>query len=227
MLSDRSIAYFINNKRYILESKKQKNKNELIVIGNFFQILKNENIENVTLKNLREWDNKNVLPAYRIAHGPIREKVRYYSKEHINIVKEIIRLKALGLEIPDIKKVIFDNIPECLLFLKSDIVKKKDLKNMMDIIKNINKKETDLIITVIRNCKKGFCNNFNIDNLNDEYIKDIISQYKNSNLENKEDENIICFILMLISAFNCYDENNNTFNKLKFSNYIDDIAGKY
>ena len=85
MLSDRSIAYFINNKRYILESKKQKNKNELIVIGNFFKTLKNENIENVTLKNLREWDNKNVLPAYRIAHGPIREKVRYYSKEHINI----------------------------------------------------------------------------------------------------------------------------------------------
>ena len=57
---------------------------------------------------------------------------------------------------------------------------------MMDIIKNINKKETDLIITVIRNCKKDFCNNFNIDNLNDEYIKDIISQYKSYNLENKE-----------------------------------------
>ncbi|MDA1469796.1 helix-turn-helix domain-containing protein [Brachyspira hyodysenteriae] len=61
-------------------------------------------MNNVTLKNLREWDNKNVLPAYRITHGPIREKVRYYSKEHIDIVREILRLKALGFEIPDIKK---------------------------------------------------------------------------------------------------------------------------
>ena len=97
----------------------------------------------------------------------------------------------------------------------------------MNIIKNINKKETDLIITVIKNCKKYFCNNFSIDNLNDEYIKDIISQYKDSNLENDEDKNIIGFILILISAFNCYDENNNIFDREKFSNYIDDIAGKY
>lgn len=227
MLNNISIAYFINNKRYILESKKYKNKNELIVIGDFFQILRDENIENVTLKNLREWDNKKLLPAYRITHGPIREKVRYYSKEHIDIVREILRLKALGLEIPDIKKIIFDNIPECLIFLKRDIVKKEDLKNMMNIIENINKKETDLIITVIKNCKKYFCNNFNIDNLNDEYIKDIISQYKQSNLENDEDVNIIGFILVLISACNCYDEINNIFDRKKFSNYIDDIAGKY
>ena len=78
MLNNISITYFINNKRYILESKKYKNKNELIVIGEFFQILRDENIENVTLKNLREWDNKNVLPAYRITHGPIREKVRTF-----------------------------------------------------------------------------------------------------------------------------------------------------
>lgn len=227
MLNNISIAYFINNKRYILKSKKYKNKNELIVIGEFFQILRNENIENVTLKNLREWDNKKLLPAYRITHGPIREKVRYYSKEHIDIVIEILRLKALGLEIPDIKKIIFDNIPEYLIFLKRDIVKKEDLKNMMDIIKNINKKEKDLIITVIKNCKKYFCNNFNINNLNNEYIKDIISQYKDSNLENDEDKNIIGFILILISACNCYDESNNIFDREKFSNYIDDIAGKY
>ncbi|WP_300369184.1 MerR family transcriptional regulator [Brachyspira sp.] len=227
MLNNNSIEYFIKNKRYILESKKHKNKNELIVIGDFFQILKDENIENVTLKNLREWDNKNVLPAYRITHGPIREKVRYYSKEHIDIVKEILRLKGLGFEIPDIKKVIFDNIPECLIFLSRDIIKKEDFKNMSGIIKNINKEETDLIITVIRNCKKDFCDNSNIDNLNDEYIKDIISQYKNANLVNKEDTYIIGFILVLISSFNCYDENNNTFNRLKFSNYIDDIVGKY
>ena len=227
MLNNISIAYFIKNKRYILESKTYKNKNELIVIGEFFQILKDENIENVTLKNLREWDNKKLLPAYRITHGPIREKVRYYSREHIDIVREILRLKALGLEIPDIKKIIFDNIPEYLIFLKRDIVKKEDLKNMMNIIENINKKETDFIITVIKNCKKYFCNNFSIDNLNDEYIKDIISQYKDSNLENDEDKNIIGFILILISACNCYDESNNIFDREKFSNYIDDIAGKY
>ena len=184
MLNDISIAYFINNKRYILESKKYKNKNELIVIGEFFQILRDENIENITLKNLREWDNKKLLPAYRMTHGPIREKVRYYSREHIDIVREILRLKALGLEIPDIKKIIFDNIPECLIFLKRD-------------------------------------------NLNDEYIKDIISQYKDSNLENDGDVNIIGFILILISACNCYDEINNIFDREKFSNYIDDIAGKY
>lgn len=227
MLNNISIAYFINNKRYILKSRTYKNKNELIVIGNFFQILKDENIENITLKNLREWDNKKLLPAYRIAHGPIREKVRYYSKEHIDIVREILRLKALGLEIPDIKKIIFDNIPEFLIFLNRDIVKKEDFKNMIDIIENINKKETDLIITVIKNCKKYFCNDFNIDNLNDEYIKEVISQYKDSNLENDEDANIISFILILISACNCYDDINNTFDREKFSHYIDDIAGKY
>ena len=227
MLNNISIAYFIKNKRYILESKTYKNKNELIVIGEFFQILKDENIENVTLKNLREWDNKKLLPAYRITHGPIREKVRYYSKEHIDIVREILRLKALGFELPDIKKVIFDNIPECLIFVGRDILKKEEIKEMNRLIENINKKEADIIKSVIKNSKKEFYNNFNIDNLNDDYIKDIINQYKNINLENKEDLNIISFILILISAFNCYDESNNIFDREKFSNYINDIAGKY
>lgn len=227
MLNNTSIAYFINNKRYILESIKNKNKNELIAIGNFLEILKNEEINNVTLKNLREWDNKNVLPAYRITHGPIREKVRYYSKEHIYIVREILRLKALGFELPDIKKVIFDNIPECLIFVSKDILKKEEIKKMKGLIENINKKEADIIKAIIKNSKKEFYNNFNIDNLNDEYIKYIISQYKDSNLENKEDSNIISFILILISAFNCYDENNNIFDREKFSNYINDIAGRY
>ena len=227
MLNNTSIAYFINNKRYILESIKNKNKNELIAIGNFLEILKNEEINNVTLKNLREWDNKNVLPAYRITHGPIREKVRYYSKEHIDIVREILRLKALGFELPDIKKVIFDNIPECLIFVGRDILKKEEIKEMNRLIENINKKEADIIKSVIKNSKKEFYNNFNIDNLNDDYIKDIINQYKNINLENKEDLNIISFILILISAFNCYDESNNIFDREKFSNYINDIAGRY
>ena len=227
MLNNTSIAYFIKNKRYILESIKNKNKNELIAIGNFLEILKNEEINNVTLKNLREWDNKNVLPAYRITHGPIREKVRYYSKEHIDIVREILRLKALGFELPDIKKVIFDNIPECLIFVGRDILKKEEIKEMNRLIENINKKEADIIKSVIKNSKKEFYNNFNIDNLNDDYIKDIISQYKDSNLENDEDKNIIGFILILISACNCYDESNNIFDREKFSNYIDDIAGKY
>ncbi|MDO7020954.1 hypothetical protein Q5M86_09225 [Brachyspira innocens] len=98
---------------------------------------------------------------------------------------------------------------------------------MKGLIENINKKEADIIKAIIKNSKKEFYNNFNIDNLNDEYIKDIISQYKNSNLENNEDSNIISFILILISAFNCYGENNNIFDREKFSNYIDDIAGKY
>ncbi|WP_300755152.1 MerR family transcriptional regulator [uncultured Brachyspira sp.] len=227
MLNNTSIAYFINNKRYILESIKNKNKNELIAIGNFLEILKNEEINNVTLKNLREWDNKNVLPAYRITHGPIREKVRYYSKEHIDIVREILRLKALGFELPDIKKVIFDNIPECLIFVSKDILKKEEIKKMKGLIENINKKEADIIKAIIKNSKKEFYNNFNIDNLNDDYIKDIINQYKNINLENKEDLNIISFILILISAFNCYDESNNIFDREKFSNYINDIAGRY
>lgn len=227
MLNNISIAYFIKNKRYVLESRKNKNKNELIIIGEFFQILKDEEINNVTLKNLREWDNKNVLPAYRITHGPIREKVRYYSKEHVDIVREILRLKALGFEIPDIKKVIFDNIPECLIFLSKDILKKEEIKKMKGLIENINKKEADIIKAIIKNSKKEFYNNFNIDNLNDEYIKNLISQYKDSNLENNEDSNIISFILIFISAFNCYDENNNIFDREKFSNYINDIAGKY
>lgn len=210
--------YYIKNKKYKLESKI--NKKELIAIGDFLKILKCEKIENVTLKNLREWDNKKLLQAFRVAHGPIREKVRYYTKQHINIVIEILRLKSLGFEIPDIKKVILNNTPENLILLNKDIDCKKNIKNIKDIIRNINDKELYIIKPMIKNAKKYFLEQMSIKELNYDDIKNIL--IKNTYLN--YDVGIIIFALILLSSFNCYDIDNDIFDSYKFSKYIDDIA---
>ncbi|MCZ9961945.1 MerR family transcriptional regulator [Brachyspira hyodysenteriae] len=210
--------YYIKNKKYKLESKI--NKKELIAIGDFLKILKCEKIENVTLKNLREWDNKKLLQAFRVAHGPIREKVRYYTKQHINIVIEILRLKSLGFEIPDIKKVILNNTPENLILLNKDIDCKKNIKNIKDIIRNINDKELYIINPMIKNAKKYFLEQMSIKELNYDYIKNILIKNKYLNY----DVGIIIFALILLSSFNCYDIDNDIFDSYKFSKYIDDIA---
>ncbi|ANN63472.1 MerR family transcriptional regulator [Brachyspira hyodysenteriae] len=210
--------YYIKNKKYKLESKI--NKKELIAIGDFLKILKCEKIENVTLKNLREWDNKKLLQAFRVAHGPIREKVRYYTKQHINIVIEILRLKSLGFEIPDIKKVILNNTPENLILLNKDIDCKKNIKNIKDIIRNINDKELYIIKPMIKNAKKYFLEQMSIKELNYDDIKNILIKNKYLNY----DVGIIIFALILLSSFNCYDIDNDIFDSYKFSKYIDDIA---
>ncbi|WP_416487419.1 MerR family transcriptional regulator [Brachyspira hyodysenteriae] len=210
--------YYIKNKKYKLESKI--NKKELIAIGDFLKILKCEKIENVTLKNLREWDNKKLLQAFRVAHGPIREKVRYYTKQHINIVIEILRLKSLGFEIPDIKKVILNNTPENLILLNKDIDCKKNIKNIKDIIRNINDKELYIINPMIKNAKKYFLEQMSIKELNYDDIKNILIKNKYLNY----DVGIIIFALILLSFFNCYDIDNDIFDSYKFSKYIDDIA---
>ncbi|MCZ9892533.1 MerR family transcriptional regulator [Brachyspira hyodysenteriae] len=210
--------YYIKNKKYKLESKI--NKKELIAIGDFLKILKCEKIENVTLKNLREWDNKKLLQAFRVAHGPIREKVRYYTKQHINIVIEILRLKSLGFEIPDIKKVILNNTPENLILLNKDIDCKKNIKNIKDIIRNINDKELYIIKPMIKNTKKYFLEQMSIKELNYDDIKNILIKNKYLNY----DVGIIIFALILLSSFNCYDIDNDIFDSYKFSKYIDDIA---
>lgn len=210
--------YYIKNKKYKLESKI--NKKELIAIGDFLKILKCEKIENVTLKNLREWDNKKLLQAFRVAHGPIREKVRYYTKQHINIVIEILRLKSLGFEIPDIKKVILNNTPENLILLNKDIDCKKNIKNIKDIIRNINDKELYIINPMIKNAKKYFLEQMSIKELNYDDIKNILIKNKYLNY----DAGIIIFSLILLSSFNCYDIDNDIFDSYKFSKYIDDIA---
>ncbi|MDA0035248.1 MerR family transcriptional regulator [Brachyspira hyodysenteriae] len=210
--------YYIKNKKYKLESKI--NKKELIAIGDFLKILKCEKIENVTLKNLREWDNKKLLQAFRVAHGPIREKVRYYTKQHINIVIEILRLKSLGFDIPDIKKVILNNTPENLILLNKDIDCKKNIKNIKDIIRNINDKELYIIKPMIKNAKKYFLEQMSIKELNYDDIKNILIKNKYLNY----DVGIIIFALILLSSFNCYDIDNDIFDSYKFSKYIDDIA---
>ncbi|MCZ9837848.1 MerR family transcriptional regulator [Brachyspira hyodysenteriae] len=210
--------YYIKNNKYKLESKI--NKKELIAIGDFLKILKCEKIENVTLKNLREWDNKKLLQAFRVAHGPIREKVRYYTKQHINIVIEILRLKSLGFEIPDIKKVIINNSPENLILLNKDIDCKKNIKNMKDIIRNINNKELYIIKPMIKNAKKYFLEQMSIKELNYDDIKNILIKNKYLNY----DSGIIIFALILLSSFNCYDIDNDIFDSYKFSKCIDDIA---
>ncbi|KLI21384.1 MerR family transcriptional regulator [Brachyspira hyodysenteriae] len=210
--------YYIKNKKYKLESKI--NKKELIAIGDFLKILKCEKIENVTLKNLREWDNKKLLQAFRVAHGPIREKVRYYTKQHINIVIEILRLKSLGFEIPDIKKVILNNTPENLILLNKDIDCKKNIKNIKDIIRNINDKELYIIKPMIKNAKKYFLEQMSIKELNYDDIKNILIKNKYLNY----DVGIIIFALILLISFSCYDIDNDIFDSYKFSKYIDDIA---
>lgn len=213
--------YYIKNKKYKLESKRNKNKSELIAIGDFLKILKCEKIENVTLKNLREWDNKKLLEAFRVAHGPIREKVRYYTKEHINIVVEILRLKSLGFEIPDIKKVILNNANENLILLNKDIDCKNNIKNMRDIIRNINNKELYIIKPMIKNTKKYFLENMSINELNDDDVRNILIENKYLNY----DSSLIIFYLILLSSFNCYDIDNDIFDSYKFSKCIDYIAG--
>ena len=223
-INNDNAEYFINKVKHTLTSKYDINKNDLMSIGEFIDFLKCEGIEDVTLKNMRDWDNKGILPAYRVPQGKSREDVRYYTNEHLNIVKEILYLKSIGLEVPYIYKIIFENEDIDIIFLYKSVKNLEDFKKMKDIIKNIDEMEKELIVPIIKNIKNEFIKNN--DKIDESYIKKLIFNYKNADLD-KEDITMLSFILMLLSAFSSYNEENNSFDKVKFSDFMFDILSKY
>ena len=212
------LYYFIKNKKYSLPKYSfiLKSKKRLMSIGEFLNLLEENNIKNMSINLLREWDNKELLPAYRVERGMIRTESRYYIMEHLDIVKEIVRLKSYGLEIREIEKIIFENKSFKILFL-SKIIKNKELFiKMKDIIKNIKHIEDELVSSICTEVK----NIFNIndddfkDTFNDKYLNSILNDYKKSNL-NTDESSILLLSLILLSLYNSYD--NNSFDRKKFS----------
>ena len=216
--------YFINKVKHTLTSKNNINKNDLMSIGEFIDLLKCEGISDVTFKNMRDWDNKGILPAYRVPQGKSREDVRYYSNEHLNMVKEILYLKSVGLELPDIYKIMFENEDADIIFLYKSVKNLEDFKRMKDVIKNIDEMEKELIVPIIKNIKNEFIKNN--DKIDESYIKKLIFNYKNADLDS-EDITMLSFILMLLSDFSSYNEEDNSFDKKKFSDFMTDIISKY
>ena len=231
------LYYFIKNKKYYLPKYSfiLKSKKRLMSIGEFLNLLEKNNMKNMSINLLREWDNKELLPAYRVERGMIRTESRYYIMEHLDIVKEIVRLKSYGLEIREtdivkeivklksygleireIEKIIFENKSFEILFL-SKIIKNKELfMKMKDIIKNIKHIEDDLVSSICLEVR----NIFNINDadfketFNDKYLSSILNDYKKSNL-NPDESSILLLSLILLSLYNSYD--NNSFDRKKFS----------
>ena len=212
------LYYFIKNKKYYLPKYSfiLKSKKRLTSIGEFLNLLEKNNIKNMSINLLREWDNKELLPAYRVERGMIRTESRYCIMEHLDIVKEIVKLKSYGLEIREIEKIIFENKSFEILFL-SKIIKNKELfMKMKDIIKNIKHIEDDLVSSICLEVR----NIFNINDadfketFNDKYLSSILNDYKKSNL-NPDESSILLLSLILLSLYNSYD--NNSFDRKKFS----------
>ena len=210
------LYYFIKNKKYCFSkySSILKSKKRLMSIGEFLNLLEKNNIKNMSINLLREWDNKELLPAYRVERGMIRTESRYYIMEHLDIVKEIVKLKSYGLR--EIEKIIFENKSFEILFL-SKIIKNKELfMKMKDIIKNIKHIEDDLVSSICLEVR----NIFNINDadfketFNDKYLNTILNDYKKSNL-NPDESSILLLSLILLSLYNSYD--NNSFDRKKFS----------
>ena len=215
------LYYFIKNKKYYLPKYSfiLKSKKRLMSIGEFLNLLEKNNMKNMSINLLREWDNKELLPAYRVERGMIRTESRYYIMEHLDIVKEIVRLKSYGLEIRETEKIIFENKSFEILFL-SKIIKNKELfMKMKDIIKNIKHIEDELVGSICTEVKKIF--NINDDDFkdtfNDKYLNTILNDYKKSNL-NPDESNILLLSLILLSLYNSYD--NNSFDRKKFSKHF-------
>lgn len=212
------LYYFIKNKKYTLPKYSfiLKSKKRLMSIGEFLNLLEENNIKNMSINLLREWDNKELLPAYRVERGMIRTESRYYIMEHFDIVKEIVKLKSYGLEIREIEKIIFENKSFEILFL-SKIIKNKELfMKMKDIIKNIKHIEDELVSSICTEVKKIFNINDNDfkETFNDKYLNTILNDYRKSNL-NTDESSILLLSLILLSLYNSYD--NDSFDRKKFS----------
>ena len=212
------VYYFIKNKKYslpkysfILRSKKR-----LMSIGEFLNLLEENNIKNMSINLLREWDNKELLPAYRVERGMIRTESRYYIMEHLDILREIVKLKSYGLEIREIEKIIFENKSFEILFLSKLIKNKELLMKMKCIVKNIKDIEDELVSSICNEVKNIF--NINDDDFketfNDKYLNTILNDYKNSNL-NPDELSVLLLSLILLSLYNSYD--NDFFDRKKFA----------
>ncbi|WIH90260.1 helix-turn-helix domain-containing protein [Brachyspira pilosicoli] len=212
------VYYFIKNKKYALPKYSfiLKSKKILMSIGEFLKLLEDNNIKNMSINLLREWDNKELLPAYRVERGMIRTESRYYIMEHLDIVKEIVKLKSYGLEIREIEKVVFENKSFEILFLSKLIKNKELLMKMKYIVKNIKHIEDELVSSICNEVKNIF--NINDDDFketfNDKYLNTILNDYKSSNL-NSDELSVLLLSLILLSLYNSYD--NNSFDRKKFS----------
>lgn len=136
--------------------------------------------------------------------------------EHLDIVREIVKLKSYGLEIREIEKVVFENKSFEILFLSKLIKNKELLMKMKYIVKNIKHIEDELVNSICHEVKNIF--NINDDDFketfNDKYLNTILNDYKNSNL-NSDELSVLLLSLILLSLYNSYD--NNSFDRKKFS----------
>ena len=156
-VNEKDIIYYISAEQYILPCKSNTDTNSFLQIGDFFNELIRERViyeGELDLKVLRKWDEKEILPAYRKAKGPVRTETRFYTRDHINMVKEILRLKRIGFDISDIEKILFFNESVETLLLEKSIKNKEDYSKMKKTMNNMEDMET--LISDLRNCKNPF-----------------------------------------------------------------------
>lgn len=219
------IKYFINGRKYTLPKYSLVNKKKLISIGEFLKLLEKNDIKNMSINLLREWDNKELLPAYRVEKGMIRTESRYYIDEHIDIVKEIMNLKSYGLEIREIEKIIFENKSFEILFLSKIIKNKETFSRAKLIMNNIKQMENKLVISICNEIKTIFnINDYDFkETFNNQYLISILNDYKKTNLD-KENTSILLLSLILLSLYDSYD--NDVFDIKKFSEQFYMIIGE-
>lgn len=214
-VNEKDIIYYIAGKEYILPSKAKADKNSFLQIGDFFNELIRDKIINegdIDLKILRKWDEKEILPAYRKAKGAIRTETRFYSRDHIQMIKEILRLKRIGFDISDIERVLFFNEREDVVLLEKSIKNKEDFSKMKKTINNMEDMETKLITPSIETV-------MHIINLDKYKTNGKCSKLK------KEHASVIAFVDIVKKACSSYD--GCSFNKSYFKEEMINIIDKY
>lgn len=214
-VNEKDIIYYIAGRECILPCKADADKNSFMQIGDFFNELIRDKIINdgdIDLKVLRKWDEKEILPAYRKAKGPVRTDTRFYTKNHKYMVKEILRLKRIGFDISDIERILFFNESLEIVLLYKSIKNKEDYSKMKRTINNMEDMEAKLITPSIETVKEII----NLDKYN--------INSKSKKLK-KEYASIIAFIDIVKKA--CSSYNGNYFNKSDFKEDMIDIIKRY
>ncbi|ACN84442.1 hypothetical protein [Brachyspira hyodysenteriae] len=88
---------------------------------------------------------------------------------------------------------------------------------------DINTIEKEFIIPIIKKLKEDFFEN-NSEEIDEDYIKKLIFNYKNADLD-KDDIPILSFILMMLASFSSYEDD--YFDKKKFHEFMEDIMSKF
>ena len=213
-VNEKDIIYYISAEQYILPCKSNTDTNSFLQIGDFFNELIRERViyeGELDLKVLRKWDEKEILPAYRKAKGPVRTETRFYTRDHINMVKEILRLKRIGFNISDIEKILFFNESVETLLLEKSIKNKEDYSKMKKTMNNMEDMETRLIAPSIETVM-----NINFDKYD--------TAYKCKKLK-KEYASMIAFVDIVKKACSSYNEG--IFNKSHFKEEMINIISKY